>query len=223
MALTLGVLGVDGLFANVRSMGFYNDSIVPRLVSVSMQGRLFRDLREKALASLEGQVLEVGFGSGLNLPFYPDAVGEVLALEPSKVGRKLARKRIAAAPMEVSFVGLRGEEIPLDSASIDTVVSTWTLCTIPDLPKALSEIRRVMKPAARFHFLEHGLSESPSVVRWQRRLNTLQMTLCGGCRLDRKIDEQVSAAGFAIEDLETFTLPGPKTHGAMYSGVARLA
>ena len=204
-----------------QPVSLYADSILPRLLDLVMRGRPFRELRSRYLARTSGRVLEIGFGSGLNLPHYPRAVKEVLALEPSAVARKLARRQVLRSPIEVRFVGLRGEEIPLDEASIDTVVSTWTLCTIPGLEQALREIRRVLKPEGRFHFLEHGLAPDPKVARWQQRLNACQMNLCGGCRLDRDIAGSLREEGFAIEGLETFYMRGPRTHAHIFAGIAR--
>jgi ubiquinone/menaquinone biosynthesis C-methylase UbiE len=127
---------------------------------------------------------------------------------------------VAASPIPVSFVGLSGEEIPLDSNAVDCVGCTWTLCTIPDVAKALSEIRRVLAPDGRFHFLEHGRSEEPKVARWQDRLNPIQKFFAGGCHLNRQIDQLVESAGFRIESLERYSIKGPKVATALYLGVA---
>ena len=201
-------------------MSFYTESIVPRLLHLGMQSRAMREQRRDLLSPLRGRVLELGFGSGLNLAHYPAAVTEVVAIEPSRVACRLARANIARHSIGVHLLGLRGEQLPLDSGSVDSAVSTWTLCTIPDLPCALAELRRVLRAGAQLHFLEHGLSQEPRVARWQARLNGLQMSLCGGCRLDRQIDRELLAAGFRMDELQRFTMPGPRTHAAMYRGRA---
>jgi len=185
-----------------------------------MSSRAFVEQRVPALAAVRGRVLELGFGSGLNLPHYPPGVTELLALEPAQLNRKLARRRLAAARFPVEWVGLRGEEIPLDGASVDAVVSTWTLCTIPDLSQALREVVRVLRPGAALHFLEHGLSPEPGLARWQRRLTPLQRRLAGGCHLDRAIDRELERAGFELRGLETFFMRGPRIGCWMYRGQA---
>lgn len=204
-------------------MGLYGNQILPRAVALAMGGSGFREQRSVALAGVHGRVLELGFGSGHNLAFYPEGVTEVLALEPALLNRKLAAKRIAASSIPVEWVGLRGEEIPLDAASVDCVASTWTMCTIPDLAAALREVHRVLKPGGKLHFIEHGLSEDPGVARWQRRLNPIQKIWAGGCHLDRKIDEAILEAGFEIEQLENFYMHGPKVATYLYRGVAQTA
>ena len=202
-------------------MGFYSDQILPRMVALAMGGKGFREQRLATLTGVRGRVLELGFGSGHNLAFYPEGVTEVLALEPALLNRRLAAKRIAASPLPVEWVGLRGEEIPLDTNSVDCVASTWTMCTIPNLAAALRETRRVLAPGGKLHFVEHGLSADPGVARWQRRLNPMQKMWAGGCHLDRKIDELILEAGFEIEKLENFYMRGPKVATYLYRGVAR--
>jgi SAM-dependent methyltransferase len=202
-------------------MGLYGDHILPRAVALAMGGKGFREQRLAALAGVRGRVLELGFGSGHNLAFYPEGVTEVLALEPALLNRKLAAKRIAASSLPVQWVGLRGEEIPLDANSVDSVASTWTMCTIPNLAATLKETRRVLAPSGKLHFIEHGLSADPGVARWQRRLNPIQKIWAGGCHLDRKIDEAILGAGFEIEKLENFHMHGPKVATYLYRGVAR--
>jgi ubiquinone/menaquinone biosynthesis C-methylase UbiE len=169
-------------------------------------------------------VLEIGFGSGLNLPEYPATVERVLAVDPSGVGRTLAAKRIAASPIPVEFVGLDGQDIPLGDASVDAALSTFTLCTIPDPTRALAEVRRVIRPNGRLHFLEHGLCPDPDVARWQHRCNGMQQRVAGGCNLDRAVDRLVDDAGFEIEALANGFLDGPKPMrpwGYLYEGRAR--
>ncbi len=202
-------------------MGLYSNQVLPRVVALAMGGKGFREQRSAALRGVRGRVLELGFGSGHNLAFYPQGVTEVLALEPALLNRKLAAKRIAASSIPVQWVGLRGEEIPLDANSVDCVTSTWTMCTIPNLAAALRETHRVLAPGGKLHFIEHGLSADPGVARWQKRLSPIQKFWSGGCRLDRKIDEAILAAGFEIEKLENFYMHGPKVATYLYRGVAR--
>jgi len=202
-------------------MSLYADHILPRMIDFGMRSDMFSEQRARAVGELEGRVLEIGFGSGLNVPFYGPGVTQLLALEPAVLGRKLARKRIEASGIPVEFVGLDGADIPLEDESVDAVACTWTLCTIPDVMQALAEVRRVMRPGARFHFLEHGHSPDKGVARWQNRLNPLQKFLFGGCHLNRKIDELVRASGLELGPLENFYMSGgPRFAGYMYSGFA---
>jgi ubiquinone/menaquinone biosynthesis C-methylase UbiE len=180
-------------------------------------------LRRRAVDSLSGEVVEIGFGSGLNVPLYPPEVTRVYAVDPSMVGRKLSQERVDASPIAVDFVGLDGAHLPLDDESVDDALSTFTLCTIPDVTSALSEVRRVLKPGGTFHFLEHGLCPDPAVARQQHRFNGLQQRLAGGCHLDRPIDALVREAGFEITEIEHDNMPGPKfmlPWGYLYEGVA---
>ncbi len=191
-------------------MGLYSGQILPRFLAWSMSGRRVAEERAPFLAGISGRVLELGFGAGLNLPFFSPAVSELLALEPEPVNRKLAAPRIARAPFPVRWLAARGEQVPLDAHSVDAVVSTWTLCSIPDLERALSEVARLLRPGGRLHFIEHGLSPEAGVARWQRRLEPLQKRLFGGCHLTREIDRELSQAGFRIDGLEAFYARGPK-------------
>jgi SAM-dependent methyltransferase len=204
-------------------MGFYRDRILPRIVNRFMDNEEFLAHRRTCLAVVGGVVLEVGFGSGLNLPHYPSEVRKLYALDPATVGRRLAAERIAASPFPVEFVGLYGEAIPLVDASVDAAVSTWTLCTISDPLKALGEIRRVLKPGGRLHFIEHGRSPEEKVARWQDRLTPIQKVVGGGCHLNRRIDALVLEAGFEIEELENVYMKGPKIGTYLYKGVATSA
>jgi len=159
-------------------MGFYEEQILPRCVSVMMSGKDFRDLRAQYLEPLSGEILEVGFGSGLNLPYYSQKVSKVYALDPSRVGRQLAAKRISAAPFPVEFVDLMEGAINLPDHSVDQVVTTWTLCTIPDALSALQEMQRVLRPQGKYHFLEHGRSPEKRVSRLQDIWNPIQKKVC---------------------------------------------
>ena len=201
-------------------MGFYEDQVLPRFVDIALSGKRFRELRAEVAAGLEGEVLEVGFGSGRNVPHYPSTVYRVRAVDPATVGRQLARKRVAASTVPVEYVGLDGQDLPLPEGSVDHVLTTWTLCTIPDVGRALGEIRRVLRPGGALHFLEHGRADDPGVARWQDRLTPLQRRIAGGCHLNRPIARLVTDSGLRISTLETFTLPGPKTFGSMYRGMA---
>jgi ubiquinone/menaquinone biosynthesis C-methylase UbiE len=202
-------------------MGLYRERLLPHLLELSMRRPLFGAERPKCVGRLHGRVLELGFGSGLNLPHYPAAVGEVLALEPSQVARGIAARRIARAAVPVRFVDLDGQAIALEDASVDCAASTWTLCTIPDLGAALAEVRRVLRPGGALHFLEHGRSSEPPVARWQRRLTPLQKRLFGGCHLDRPIDELVEGSGLVLEQDERTTMKGPRIYTYLYRGIAR--
>jgi len=201
-------------------MGFYGDQIVPRLVDLVLSGRAFDRIRARVADGLEGEVLEVGFGSGLNVPHYPAGVHRVLAVDPAEVGRKLAARRVAASPVPVEYVGLDGARLAVASGSIDHVLITWTMCTIPDVGGALAEMRRVLRPGGTVHFAEHGLAPEPAVARWQDRLTPLQRKLAGGCRLNRPIDDLIEQAGFELTKLETFYIKGPKPSSYMYEGIA---
>jgi ubiquinone/menaquinone biosynthesis C-methylase UbiE len=204
-------------------VGFYGDEILPRAVDVLLGGREFSRLRARVAAELEGEVLEVGFGSGRNVPHYPPALKRVRAVDPATVGRKLAAKRVAASPVPVEYVGLDGEELPLEDESVDHVLTTWTLCTIPDVPRALAEIRRVLRPRGALHFLEHGRSPDPKVVRWQDRLTPIQRRIAGGCHLNRPVDRLVLDAGLEVTRLDNYYMRGPKPLGYMFEGVATKA
>ncbi|MFI8520866.1 class I SAM-dependent methyltransferase [Streptomyces sp. NPDC085481] len=203
------------------AMGFYAKQIVPRIVDVACGADQARDLRRRVCAGLEGEVLEIGFGSGHNVPFYPPAVRRVAAVEPSDVGWRLAAKRIAATTTPVERSGLDGQSLPFPDESFDTALSTWTLCTIPDADAALREVRRVLRPGGALHFVEHGLAPDERVRRWQRRLDPLQQRLLDGCHLTRPIVGLLTTAGFTITELDVFYEEGaPKSLGALSLGIA---
>lgn len=202
-------------------MGLYREHVLPRLVDLALGGAPFAELRQRAAAGLEGRVLEVGFGSGRNLAHLPAEVSLLLAVEPAAGGRRLARKRVAQSSIPVEYVGLEGESIPLEGSSVDHVLSTWTLCTIPGVEQALGEMRRVLRPGGALHFLEHGRSPESTVSKWQDRLTPLQQRLAGGCHLNRQVDELVRDAGFEIERLSTFYMRGPRLLTYMFEGRAR--
>jgi ubiquinone/menaquinone biosynthesis C-methylase UbiE len=201
-------------------VGVYRDQILPRFTNVLLASREFGQVRERVASRLSGEVLEVGFGSGLNVPYYPPGVRRVQAVDPATVGRKLAAKRVAASPVSVEYIGLDGQDLPLESESIDHVLITWTLCTIPDVDAALLEIHRVLRSGGQMHFAEHGLSPDAKVATWQIRLNPIQQRWAGGCHLNRPIDQLVTKAGFDLTRLNNFYARGPKSTGYMYEGVA---
>ncbi len=201
-------------------MGLYVDRILPRCTNLLLGGGEFAKIRRRVASGLTGEVLEVGFGSGLNVPHYPSDVHRVLAVDPAAVGRKLAVGRVAASPVRVEHVGLDGASLPLGSATIDHVLMTWTLCTIPRVNDALDEVRRVLRSGGQLHFVEHGLSPDPQVAKWQERLTPLQRLVAGGCHLNRPIDCLIDGAGFAMTQLRTYQLGAPKPMSFMYEGVA---
>lgn len=201
-------------------MGFYTEQVVPRLADVTLRSRELARLRARVAAGLEGEVLEIGFGSGRNVPHYPAAVTRVRAVDPSTVGRRLAAGRVAESSVPIDYVGLDGEDLPLADASVDHVLSTWTLCSIPDVDRAVAEIGRVLRPGGVFHFLEHGRAPDPGVARWQDRLTPLQRRLAGGCHLNRPIREIVAGGGLEIDELDTYYIRGPRPLGYMYEGTA---
>jgi ubiquinone/menaquinone biosynthesis C-methylase UbiE len=192
-------------------------------MNVAMGVEVVREERRKTLGGVRGRVLEIGFGSGHNLPFYPEAVEQLVAVDPSTESAKLARKRIAAARFPVEYVALEGESIAAPDASFDSVVSTFTLCTVPDPVAALRQLVRVLKPEGRFFFVEHGRSPEPKVQRWQDRMNPVQKTICGGCNINRDIEHLVREAGFALDQVDKYYLRGqPKMSAFMTRGVARI-
>lgn len=202
-------------------MGLYRKLIVPRLTDLAMRNRHLEPYRERVLSDAEGRVLEIGVGSGLNLARYPTAVRELLALEPDSTLIGMARIKRAGRVGPLSFLEASAERIPVDDASVDTVVSTWTMCTIPDIRRALEEMRRVLKPGGRLLFVEHGAAPEPGIRKWQNRLDPLWTRVSGGCHLNRPIAMLVGAAGFQIDRLQTAYMPGPKLMTFMYEGAAR--
>lgn len=203
-------------------MGFYERQVLPRVIDWTMGHGEVMKLRKKYVTALEGEVLEVGFGSGLNLPFISDQVTRLFAVDPATLGRRLAQKRLEESSVPVEFVDLSVDgKLPLGDNSVDCVLSTFTLCTIPDLAVALQEMFRVTKPGGELVFLEHGLSPDESVRKWQQRLNPMQMCVGGGCQLTRKIDDFIREAGFEMGELNHFYVKGPKPWTYMYQGRAQ--
>jgi ubiquinone/menaquinone biosynthesis C-methylase UbiE len=205
-----------------RIMGAYDKWILPRLTDFAMRNKEATRYRSQVVPLACGTVLEVGAGSGLNLPFYSSGVNRLFALEPSQELLRMARKKAEAVSFPVEFLGHSSEEIPVDDRSFDTIVTTWTLCTIPDAVKALSEMRRVLKPGGMLLFAEHGLAPEAGVRAWQERLNPLWRKFTGGCNLNRKLDDLIQLAGFTIVDLDTAYAKGLRPMSYIYSGRARV-
>ena len=201
-------------------MSFYDRWILPWVLDLAMRNKEARRYRERMIPLATGRMLEVGIGSGLNLPFYGAGVRHLFALEPSPELRRMAGRRTKDARFTVEFLDRSAEEIPLERASVDTVVTTWTLCTIPDAIRALQEMKRVLKPAGLLLFVEHGLAPEPGVQAWQHRLNPIWNRIGGGCNLDRKIDELIVQSGFRLAELETEYVKGLKPMSFTYSGRA---
>jgi ubiquinone/menaquinone biosynthesis C-methylase UbiE len=204
-------------------MGFYRNIILPRLCDLSMRNRLLRPFRERVIGSAEGIVLEVGAGSGLNLPLYQAGVREILALEPDSKLLEMARRHARQAARPVSFLKASAEAIPLENRSVDTVISTWTLCTIPEADLALREVRRVLKSSGRLLFVEHGLAPDIAVRKWQDRLTPAWERISGGCHLNRPIRSLIENAGFRIDGLSLGYAPGPRILTYLYEGSARVS
>ena len=207
----------------VAGTSFYERRVLPWLIELCMRSKEARRYRERVIPQAAGRVLEVGIGSGLNLPFYGAGVDHLFALEPSPELRRMAGRRTRGARFAVEFLDRSAEEIPLERGSVDTVVTTWTLCTIPDAIRALREMRRVLKPGGVLLFVEHGLAPDPGVRAWQDRLNPLWNRIGGGCNLNRKIDMMIIESGFRLDELETEYAKGLKPMSFMYRGRARPA
>lgn len=202
-------------------MSLYRRAVLPRVINCACGAKSAYPNRRRVCAGLVGEVIEIGFGTGHNVPFYPAAVTRVAAVEPADLAWKLATKRLADSAVPVDRSGLDGQALPFPDDSFDSALSTWTMCTIPDLDAALLEIRRVLKPGGKLHFLEHGYAPDESVLRWQRRLEPTNKRLFGGCHLTRRIGDTVTAAGFDLVEIEQFYEEGtPKPMGALNLGVA---
>jgi SAM-dependent methyltransferase len=202
-------------------VGFYTRVVFPRLCDLVLSRPPVARHRRELLAHAGGEVLEIGFGTGLNLPFYPGGVRTLTTVDPNAEMHALARRRIEASGIAVDHRVLGGERLPFDDGTFDCVVSTFTLCSIAGVGRALGEAYRVLKPGGRFLFFEHGLSPRPTVRRWQRRLNWLEVRLADGCRLDRDVRAIVTAQPFSAVAIDQFYISGfPRTHGYMSRGVA---
>ena len=202
-------------------MGWWRERVLPRAMNRMLDAPEVNERRRLVCVGLGGRMLEVGFGSGLNVPHYPAAVTSVLAVEPSDVAWRLSAKRRAASPAGIVRAGLDGQWLQVPSASVDSALSTYTLCTIPQLGIALAEIRRVLRPGGTLHFLEHGLAPDAEVRVWQQRLNPWQGRLAGGCRLDVAIDAALTDAGFELLELHTgYGETRPRALSYLYRGRA---
>jgi ubiquinone/menaquinone biosynthesis C-methylase UbiE len=204
-------------------VNFYEQCVLPHLVNWSMRQETFIEYRRRGLAKAEGCVLEIGIGSGLNLPHYGDAVRHVIGLEPSPRLLRMARRVAATGASCVELVQGSADAIPLENESVDTIVSTWTLCSVPDVEGALGEVRRVLKHDGRLLFVEHGLSSDSRVRRWQDRLTPVWKRIAGGCHLNRPIIQLIEGAGFRVEHVATGYMQGPRPMTFMYEGSARLS
>lgn len=202
-------------------MGLYASYIFPRLMDRVMRGQEFQRLRTDLLKSAQGEVLEIGLGTGLNLACYPPRVLRLRAVDPAPLLPELVATRSAAVPFPVEITHLSAERLPYEAGVFDCVVSTWTLCTIPDPIEALREVRRVLKSTGRLLFLEHGRSNDARTAAWQDRLNPLQNVIGCGCNLNRRIDQLISKAGLHILQLDRFVMEGvPRIGGELYRGIA---
>jgi ubiquinone/menaquinone biosynthesis C-methylase UbiE len=202
-------------------MSVYRDRILPWLCDLAMRNRRLVPYRERIAAAAEGRVLEIGIGSGLNLPFYRPQTRELLGLDPGPRLIKMARRAAENSMLPVNFIEGSAETIPLENHEVDTVLTTWTLCTIPHANAALAEMRRVLRPSGRLLFVEHGLAPDQGVRRWQDRLTPVWSCISGGCHLNRPIKMLIERAGFRFDRLETGYMPGPKPMAFMYEGSAR--
>jgi len=203
-------------------MGFYSKYVLPRLIDLAMRNKDTSHVREEWIPRARGDVLEVGVGSGLNLRLYSSDVKRVYGVDPSLELQRMARKRAADQPVKVEFLSQGVEEpLPFADESIDTVVMTWTLCSVGDPPKALRQMKRVLKPSGHLIFVEHGRAPDTRVSAWQDRLTPIWMQIGGGCHLNRKVDELIVTAGFQIVELKTCYLPGPRPMTYTYQGLAQ--
>lgn len=205
-------------------MSFYEDRVLPRVINVVMNTKQTRRIRARVCAGLAGEVVEIGFGTGHNLPYLPPAVTRLRAVEPAGLGVRLAADRIRRAGIPVEVVGLDGQQLPMPDASTDAVLCTWSLCTIPDPVAAVREMRRILRPGGTLHFVEHGLAPDEPVRRWQRRLNGIQQRVAGGCHLNRDIPAILTGGGLQTSRLESYYGEGePKPYGFLYEGIASSA
>jgi len=205
-------------------MAFYSNVVFPRILDFVMDNKDMRKIRAALLSEVSGNVFEIGLGTGLNLPHYPEGVTRITTADPNPGVNTIAQKRIAASPIEVESHVMSGEQVPMDDASFDAVVCTWTLCSIPDPMKALGEMRRILKPGGKFFFVEHGISPEGNVAKWQNRLNRYWRVIGDGCNLNRNHRELIQDAHFEITDLDNYYMDhGPKFASYLYQGVATKA
>jgi ubiquinone/menaquinone biosynthesis C-methylase UbiE len=202
-------------------MGFYRKFVLPHLINLAMSNKDVARCRSDIIPLACGEILEIGIGSGLNLPFYSDRVIRICGVDPSSELLQMARKKTGSLTIPVQLLNGSAEQLPLENQVVDTIVMTWTLCSIPDPNKALAEMLRVLKPGGDLLFIEHGRAPETKVEAWQDRINRPWRALAGGCNLNRKIDGLISAAGFRILQLDTSYLPGPRMFSFTYRGCAR--
>ena len=204
-------------------MGWYRDRMFPRIMDGAMGRARYAPIRDRVCRPLTGVVLEIGFGSGRNLPHLPPAVTALLAVDPMEAGRRLAAERLQASTVPVEFVGLDGAAVALPDGSVDSVLSTWSLCRIPDPVLAVGEIVRLLRPGGALRFVEHGRSPDARTARWQHRMNPIQRRIACGCHLDRDIPEILAAGGLEVTDLDTFYVDGEANIlGWTFEGTARV-
>lgn len=203
-------------------MSFYERYLLPPLLNFAMRQKQLQPLRQRVIGQASGEVLEIGIGSGLNLPLYAEGVRSVTGVEPSRELLKMAEERKTEAGVPVELLNASAEALPMEADSFDTVVTTWTLCTIPDARLALQEARRVLRPGGRLLFVEHGRAPEAGVAKWQDRLDHVWGCMAGGCHLNRRIDTLITDAGFDIEVMRHERMAGPPTHTYMYEGQGRL-
>jgi ubiquinone/menaquinone biosynthesis C-methylase UbiE len=202
-------------------MSFYSNYIFPRLMDAALSGKELQEIRKTVLSQVEGEIFEIGFGTGLNLPHYPARVKRITTVDPNPGARRIAQRRIDQSGIEVVHLTLGGEKLPLDDERFDSIVCTFTLCSIQEVHKALGEMRRILKPEGRFHFVEHGLADDPGVQWWQQKLTPLQRRIGDGCHLNRDAAKLLRQNGFQVEQLENFYLKGvPRFGGYLYQGIA---
>lgn len=201
-------------------MGIYSNLVIPFCIDVAMSGGTLGQYRQELLQDVSGEILEIGFGTGLNLPHYPEGVEKITTIDPNPGMKKLARSRIAQSHITVNYQVLNGENLPMEDGSFDSVVCTWTLCSIPLADQAIAEVYRLLKPGGKFFFIEHGLSKDKTVQFWQNNLTPLQKIIADGCHLNRKIKSMVENK-FDDVKVEQFYAPKlPKFIGYMYKGIA---
>lgn len=200
-------------------MGFYENRVLPRVIDIAL-GKQVERTRARVAGGLSGDVLEVGFGTGRNVRHYPGTVKKVFAIEPAGGGRKIAAPRVAASRVPVEYIGLDGATVALADESVDHVLITWTLCTIPDVKSALAEVHRVLRPGGSLRFVEHGRSPHPKAATWQDRVTPVWKRIAGGCHLNRPIPDLITDAGLTMAEIRSYSDKGPETVARMYEGVA---
>lgn len=205
-------------------MGFYSNVVFPKILDVVMSNGYMTKARIALLADVSGDIFEIGFGTGLNLAHYPESVKAITTTDVNPGMNKLANERIAASPIDVKHDVLNGENLPFEDGSFDSVVCTWTLCSIPDVGSALDEMHRILRPAGRFFFVEHGLADDPKVQKWQHRLTPIQRRIGDGCHFNRNMEELIRDHHFSYDQLETYYMEkAPRFGGYMYQGIASKA